>query len=289
MENVKKRGFVMFDKMRVLPLDHFLMTMTNLAHFHGRWLAYRWLGADGKLGEGAWSLDQFKGTLNTQKRPPKFIYNQLMNGTHKTVKRILQLEGREEYLGKVDHFFKESVREQLDVMLGSVSSPIDTLQHGDFWSNNIMFKYDDEGKVNDTILVDFQLINYGHPAYDVLYMLYISTDLDFRNAHIDQCLNTYWDVLVTYLDQFKPKGVTYDRAAFDADIKEYKSIAFVMATTLLPNVLSGSQLEPDGLLALRDMQRKQAQELEDPENVNSKEIKRRIVGLCEEMTRDGII
>ena len=25
MENVKKRGFVMFDKMRILPLDHFLL------------------------------------------------------------------------------------------------------------------------------------------------------------------------------------------------------------------------------------------------------------------------
>ena len=41
MENVKKRGYVMFDKMRILPLDHFLLTMTNIAHFHGRWLAYR--------------------------------------------------------------------------------------------------------------------------------------------------------------------------------------------------------------------------------------------------------
>ena len=30
--------------------------------------------------------------------------------------------------------------------------------------------------MEDTILVDFQLINYGHPAYDVLYLLYLSSD-----------------------------------------------------------------------------------------------------------------
>jgi hypothetical protein len=289
MENVKKRGYVMFDKMKILPLDHFLLAMTNLAHFHGRWLAYRWLGEAGSLGDQAWSLTQFKAALNTQKRVPKFMYNQLMNGTHKTVRRILQLEGLDELIDRVDKFFNHSVRLQLDQLMGNVSSAIDTCCHGDFWSNNIMFKYDDDGKVAETILVDFQLINYGHPAYDVLYMMYISTDLEFRDAHMAECLASYWNTLATYLDKFKPKGVTYDEAAFHVDLKTYKTIAFVLATTLLPNVLSGSQVDAEGLLALRDIQRKQAAELEDPENLNSKEIKRRVVGLVQELTRDNLI
>ena len=289
MENVKLRGYVMFDKMRILPLDHFLLAITNLAHFHGRWLAYRWLGAEGKLGERAWSGDQFQQALNTQKRVPKFVWKKLMAGTHQTVKRILQLEQREEMKDRVDKFFKVTVHQQLDKMMGNVISPIDTCCHGDVWSNNIMFKYDSDEKVTDTILVDFQLINYGHPAYDVLYMLYISTDLEFRNAHMTECLDTYWNTLSTYLDQFKPKDVTYDKSDFLTDIKEYKTVAFVLATTLLPNVLSMSQLDAEGLLALRDMQRKQAAELEDPANSNSTEIKRRVVGLCEELTRDNII
>lgn len=289
MENVKKRGYVMFDKMRILPLDHFLLTITNLAHFHGRWLAYKWLGQAGQLPDQAWSLKQFQEALNTQRRVPKFVYNQLMNGTHKTVRRILQLENREELMDKVDKFFKVSARQQLDQMIGNVSTPIDTCCHGDFWSNNIMFKYDGDGKVAETILVDFQLINYGHPAYDVLYMLYISTDLEFRDQHMAACLEAYWTTLQTYLDQFKPKGFEYDEAAFHADIKTYKTIAFVLATTLLPNVLSGSQAEMDGVMALREIQRKQAAELEDPNNPNSKEIKRRVVGLVHELARDNII
>ena len=91
------------------------------------------------------------------------------------------------------------------------------------------------------------------------------------------------------LDQFRPKDVTYDKSDFLTDIKEYKTVAFMLATSLLPNVLSMSQLDVEGLLALRDMQRKQAAELEDPANSNSTEIKRRVVGLCEELTRDNII
>merc|ERR1712059_67011 len=197
--------------------------------------------------------------------------------------------GMDDLIDRVDKFFNQSARLQLDHMMGNVSTPIDTCCHGDFWSNNIMFKYDKEGKPAETILVDFQLINYGHPAYDVLYMLYISTDLEFRDAHMAECLTAYWNTLTTYLDQFKPKGVTYDEAAFHADIKTYKTIAFVLATTLLPNVLSGSQVDAEGLLALRDIQRKQAAELEDPENQNSKAIKRRIIGLVQELIRDNLI
>jgi len=287
MENVKKRGFVMFDKMRILPLDHFLLAMTNLAHFHGRWLAYRWMSEQGQLGSEAWSLEQFKSALDTQKRPPKFVYKQLLNGTAKTVKRILELEGKEDLIPNVRHFFSVTARRQLDRFMGN--ELIDTCCHGDFWSNNIMFKYDEDGKVSGTILVDFQLINYGHPAYDLMYLLYLSTDTQFRDQHMEQCLQHYWATLNQYITQFQPKGVKYEWTDFQADVQTYKTIGFVLATTLLPNVLSTTQLEPGGLLALKEMQRKQAAELEDGDNIASKEIKRRIVGLTEELVRDNVI
>jgi hypothetical protein len=289
MENVKKRGFVMFDKMRILPLDHFLLAMTNLAHFHGRWLVYRWMVEQGQLGTEAWTMDELKSACNTQKRPPKLIYKQLLSGTAKTVKRILELEGKDDLIEKVSRFFTITSRRQLDLFMGNVTSSIDTLCHGDFWSNNIMFKYDEEGKVNGTILVDFQLINYGHPAYDLMYLLYLSTDTQFRDMHMGQCLHHYWDTLTPYITQFQPKGFKYDWQDFQTDIETYKSIGYVMATTLMPNVLSTTQLEPGGLLALKEMQRKQAAELEDSENLASKEIKRRIVGLTEELVRDKVI
>ena len=42
-------------------------------------------------------------------------------------------------------------------------------------------------------------------------------------------------------------------------------------------------------MALRNLQRKQAQELADTTKASSKEIKRRIVGLVKEMARENII
>jgi hypothetical protein len=59
--------------------------------------------------------------LDTQKRVPKFIYKQLLNGTHKTVLRILELEGKTDYAernGKpllLNYLFLETLSVNLQV------------------------------------------------------------------------------------------------------------------------------------------------------------------------------
>lgn len=289
MENVTKRGFKVFNKMEILPLDHFLLAMTNLAHFHGRWLRFRWLGEAGQLPEGAWSPDTLKQSLNTQKRIPKFLYKQLLNGTEKTVQKILELEGKTEYSDRIRKFFRVTAQNQLVQFMGGVATPIDTCCHGDFWSNNIMFKYNAAKEVVDVILVDFQLINYGHPAYDILYLLYLSSDSEFREAQMEKCLLHYWSTFSTYIDKYAPPSLKYGWTEFLADIHTYKSIGFVLAATLLPNVLSDIQLEAGGLMALRNMQRKQCLELADDSKPTSREIKRRVSGLIVDLANQNII
>jgi len=289
LENVTKRGYKLYDKRSVLPLDHFLLAMSDLAHFHGRWLVYRWQSEAGKLGEGAWTPTYLKKCLNTQKRAPRFVYKKLLSATRKTMLKILELENMTEYSDRVRKFFNVTARAQLDQFMGEVSTPVDTCCHGDFWSNNILYKYDENDKVESTMLIDFQLINYGHPAYDVLYLLYISSDIEFRDAHMETCLEHYWKTFSVYLEKHGPEDLKYSWSDFKADIQIYKSIVFVLATTLLPNVLSDIQVEAGGLMALRNLQRKQAQELADTTKTTSKEIKRRIVGLVQEMARENII
>ncbi|XP_050298808.1 uncharacterized protein LOC126737799 [Anthonomus grandis grandis] len=44
--------------------------------------------------------------------------------------------------------------------------------HGDCWSNNMLFKYSDNGQVEDIKLIDFQLARDGSPIYDLAYFFY---------------------------------------------------------------------------------------------------------------------
>lgn len=61
------------------------------------------------------------------------------------------------------------------------SSRYFTLMHGDFWSNNMLFKEDPEtNEPKEVKLIDFQMTGTGEPFYDIGYYLHISTDAAFR-------------------------------------------------------------------------------------------------------------
>lgn len=83
-----------------------------------------------------------------------------------------------------------------------------------------MFSYDEASLIeaDDPILIDFQLINYGHPCYDLVcklspawrheheilffckqvYFMYLNTDLAFRDEHLQSMLTLYYETLSTY-------------------------------------------------------------------------------------------
>ncbi len=54
-----------------------------------------------------------------------------------------------------------------------------------------------------------------------------------------------FNVLNYYLEKYGPEDLKYDWTEFLADIETYKSIVFVLASTLLPNVLSDIQVSFD--------------------------------------------
>lgn len=65
------------------------------------------------------------------------------------------------------------------------------LNHGDSWCNNFMFQYNDEGQRDNTLLVDFQLVQYGSPAHDLLYFLLSSVQQEIRLKEFDFFIKFY--------------------------------------------------------------------------------------------------
>lgn len=76
------------------------------------------------------------------------------------------------------------------------------LNHGDLWSNNIMFQQDAiSGKTTDAMLVDFQMSSYQSPMLDIIYTFFSSSNvqitevqwedlLQFYHRELTQCLHT---------------------------------------------------------------------------------------------------
>lgn len=74
--------------------------------------------------------------------------------------------------------------------------------HRDIWSNNLMFKFDDNSNPVDCVLVDFQLTRCLPPANDIMMALYVLQRTTDRKRDFIDNLKHYHTCLGTSLKQF---------------------------------------------------------------------------------------
>merc|ERR1719495_39216 len=245
--NVKKRpgkSYGMFDKRTPVPIGHVRLVMSQLAKFHGMWLKYRMLNKSGQLKEKhgpdahVIPFETFLRRFRAQAKVPKIMYKQLKNVAKKTILQVLAKYGpednKEELIRRSKTFFDVKANRTLNTYFVAPPSPeVHTLCHGDFWSNNILFSYKDEqpnDDPDDLIIIDYQLINYGHPCYDLVYFLYLNTVLAFRDEYLEGILNQYYADFSSYFDSdLEPGQKSYTLQKFKEDFDLHKQIGFVTA------------------------------------------------------------
>ncbi|XP_039494260.1 uncharacterized protein LOC120453569 [Drosophila santomea] len=82
------------------------------------------------------------------------------------------------------------------------------LNHGDAWCNNVMYQYDEAGKLADVYFVDLQMSRFSSPAQDLLYLILSSTQLELKIAKFDYLIKYYHEKLSESLRLLKyPKPV----------------------------------------------------------------------------------
>jgi hypothetical protein len=128
------------------------------------------------------------------------------------------------------------------------SGPLACILHGDYWINNMLFKYDDEsqtqlGEKSPSIpvslkMIDFQVSRIGHPLSDVLYFLYTSTKPETRQKYMPDLLRYYFDTLTTDLRLLGISLDDYSWEDFLADYKKRSLMWMFMGTIVLSAVLN---------------------------------------------------
>ncbi|EDW59448.1 uncharacterized protein [Drosophila virilis] len=73
------------------------------------------------------------------------------------------------------------------------------LNHGDFYCNNIMFQYDEQGEISETYFLDLQMSRYCSPAQDLIYILLSSVAFELKFSKFDYFVHYYHSRLVEYL------------------------------------------------------------------------------------------
>lgn len=118
------------------------------------------------------------------------------------------------------------------------SNKFNVLNHGDCWSNNILFKYaEDNCTIEETFFVDFQNPTFTPPGQDLFYFLLSSTQLNIKLDKFDYFIRYYHEHLVHNLKLLKYPNKIPKLKDLQMDLMDFGLWALVVSYMTLPVVL----------------------------------------------------
>lgn len=130
-------------------------------------------------------------------------------------------------------------------LLESKESPVRVLNHGDFWTNNIMFRRDAcTGRPVDVRLLDFQMLRYGSPALDLQILFNTSVQEVVRHDLRDTVLKRYHDAFSRTCKRIG-RDTPISLEQLHAEMERNAFFGFLNACLMLPVVLAERGQPPD--------------------------------------------
>uniref|UniRef100_A0A1A9WZ77 CHK domain-containing protein n=1 Tax=Glossina brevipalpis TaxID=37001 RepID=A0A1A9WZ77_9MUSC len=118
------------------------------------------------------------------------------------------------------------------------------LNHGDMWVNNLMFNYNEQGKPNDMIFVDYQMSIWGSPGIDLNYFFYTSLPLEMLKSKLKDLSLIYHQNLVATLNRFNYNEIpTYEQ--IQNEIHKRAAYGFFANHTIYPLISMDKSLSID--------------------------------------------
>lgn len=100
------------------------------------------------------------------------------------------------------------------------------LTHNDLWCNNIFLNRNEE-----CLIIDFQLVRYTPPAYDLIMALFLNNSIEFLNDNLVFLLEFYYDKLSSLLKENKlDPRVIFPANELYSSFARYKIVALIEST-----------------------------------------------------------
>ncbi|XP_037817381.1 uncharacterized protein LOC119607509 [Lucilia sericata] len=187
LEDLHVKQFKNANRLDGLDMDHVKEVLIKMAEFHAASACY--VEHYGMFGE-----DFTVGIFNEKNKALLKEFN-ASGAFLSQLKKWKNCQQYYEKLADSDDFLVDRLLEDQKVN----PREFNVLNHGDCWSNNIMFQYDAFGKIKNTLLVDFQVGKYGSPANDLYYFILSSAKKDIKLTQFDYMIRFYYERLVENL------------------------------------------------------------------------------------------
>ncbi|XP_016952177.1 uncharacterized protein LOC108025998 [Drosophila biarmipes] len=233
LEDLSPRGFRNSDRLQGLDQVH----TENVLRKFAQWHAASAVRVDLK---GPYNEKYTGGVFKSEAIVDAFCNRSAKN----LIKHIDQIKGHEAYIKDL-----HSVAGKLFDVVNDLKEPkadeFNALNHGDGWSNNIMFQYNEKNEILNTYFVDLQIPKWGTVAQDLFYFLISSTSLDVKTSKFDYFIWFYHSELVKHLKLLNySKTLPTLRSIRDA-LNKYSGWAFICSACVMGFVLLDPTEEAD--------------------------------------------
>lgn len=162
LEDLAEKSFTMADRTKGLDLDHIRMALRKMARMHAASaVLYK---KDPK------TITSFDTGFFTRKTDVFHVmFETLCEGFSD---EIATWEGFEYFAEKIPNVRKSLVK-TAQKAFDCDEGDFHVLTHGDLWTNNLMYTYDESGAPVDAMLLDFQFACYGSPALDLIVRTFV--------------------------------------------------------------------------------------------------------------------
>ncbi|KAF5293355.1 hypothetical protein FQA39_LY02840 [Lamprigera yunnana] len=215
IEDLSAIGFELKCRLEGLDLEHCFLALEKLANFHASSVALY------------------------EKNPELLLkFDQGLFSRNETIEKFLSVSIKELYSvcqrtpSLRQYYTKlQSIKDIRIQIFNSVkrSTEFNVLNHGDLWSNNMMFCYNSNGLPQDVLFFDYQLSNFTSPVYDLHYFLATSLNAQVKSKYIHTLIDFYVNKLIVALKKFNVNTVPTNERL----LKEFKERAFIGFGSLL--------------------------------------------------------
>ncbi|XP_039287775.1 uncharacterized protein LOC111045664 [Nilaparvata lugens] len=235
LHDLSQDGYVMADRRHGLDFHHCRIVFQTLAKFHAASLVMKHNDRAG--------FDRMRGHIQELIFVPEAVpvFGASLENSLKMAIATLK-----SWCGPEDVALDDAIH-KLQMLQGGVfqrmvtviapKEPLAVICHGDFWVNNMLFRYNEEDKsVEDVKFVDLQVTRYASPVTDMLLFLYTSADRDVTRLHYDELLEIYLDQLTASVCQLAPSAPAIKLKDIVNEIERHALYALLMVLLLLPAV-----------------------------------------------------
>ncbi|KAH8294589.1 hypothetical protein KR018_000016 [Drosophila ironensis] len=230
MNDLGQDGFRNFNRLECLNLEQTKFALKKLAQFHAA-------SAMSVQVHGPFPEVFVNGMLGGNKEALMAFYKGMIASFQTSfMANLINFENGEDYRDKLTKAFTQ-IPLDFENLTEVDPSEFNVLNHGDCWMNNLLFKTDAKGQLEDMVFVDFQNPKYGSPSQDLFYLIITSVHIDYKLKYFDYFIRHYHEQLTKHLDLLGFTGFQPSLRDLHMKMFKYGSWALFPSISILPVVL----------------------------------------------------